>query len=93
VNVDSEHAYLVKELRRVVQTWRGQGFATVEDRTRAQVWALDQEIAAATVLRDELVGRISRAQRLRSELAAVLADFPSDVITRGAGRQLQEVAS
>ena len=81
--VDAEHAYLVTQLRHVLhEATRPSWFAAYAERTRAQVWALDQEIAAATVLRDELVGRITVAQRLRSELAAVLADFPTDVITR-----------
>lgn len=83
--VDPDHAYLVSELRRVVrEDTRQGGFSTLEDRTHAQLWALDQEIAASSALRDQLVTRITTASRLRAELAAVLADFAAhdNVITR-----------
>lgn len=55
------------ELRRHARTaqWRSM---PVEDRTRASIWALDQEIAAAVALRNELVTKIATAQRLRESL-------------------------
>jgi len=82
--VDPEHAYLVSQLRLVCfGTTKASAFAAVEGRVRAQVWALDQEIASAQALKEELVARIARVQRLRSELAAVLVDIATDdVITR-----------
>ena len=87
--VDEEHAYLVTQLRLVIHGDRDAGYAALAERTRAQMWTLDQEIAAATALKAELTSRISRAQRLRGELAAVLGEI-APPITRG--RQLQEVA-
>lgn len=86
---DPDHAYLVSELQRITrEATRASGFATIEERTRAQVWALDQEIAAASALRDELNSRIGRVQRLRDQLAYVLSDIAvtEEVITRGSRR-------
>lgn len=92
--VDADHAYLVTELRRIVrESTRPAYFESRQVRVRAQVWALDQELAAATALRDELVARITRVQRVRGQLAAIGADMAAeDVITRGASRQLKEAS-
>ena len=90
-----EHLYLVGQLRRVLrEEVKAIGFANIEARTRAQLWALDQELAAATALRDQLDARIGRVQRLRAQLAYSLSDIAvtEDVITRGDRRQLQEVS-